>query len=257
MPLSALPADRAGRDWLDGLTDDLLLLVCKGLRPGPLGRHDFRQLCQRARRLANTLVVKAHVESWNEAAQMATRFPQLEELTVRICTLAELEGARAFLQHSAPQLTRLVSVEISEWEVPLEFVQHLCRSMPQLQRLGLPVVKPAHPPPELGRALVLELSAGLPELAELLPRMNQLLLQQHQQQHQQQQQQHLPRVVRNPLRQLQNSPSQSRPVLEVMSCITQLSQLTALKFEVRAYAMSALLFPLFSRPAATPLATIM
>ena len=133
-------ADPAERDWLGELPDDVVLLVSGYLPPGPIGRGDFRSLCKRTRRLANSTTTKARVSGWNQAAQMGTTFPQLEQLEVDKCISTELAGLREFLEHSVPQLTRLVSLEVGrELELPFGVMQQLCRGMPQLRRLKLPL----------------------------------------------------------------------------------------------------------------------
>ena len=140
------PADLEGRDWLGEIADDMALLVIDKLLPGPFGRGDFRRLCRRARCLANSTVARAQVHDWVEAARMGTTFPKLEGLAINPRTFvdreADMEGARAFLEHSAPQLTRLTSLEILQCEIPLELVEQLCRSTPQLRLLSVGQVRP-------------------------------------------------------------------------------------------------------------------
>ena len=140
-------AEPAERDWLGGLPDDVVQLVGKYLPPGPIGRGDFRSLCQRTRRLANSTTVKAQVWGWSQAARLGTTFPQLEHLEVVVVSPNDMPGLMAFLVHSVPQLTRLVSLEILQGQgIPVGVVQLLCGCMPQLRRLKLPRVQWNGPP---------------------------------------------------------------------------------------------------------------
>ena len=57
----------------------MVVLLYKAL-PRGVGQGDFSEHCRRTRRLANATITSARVETWHDAAQMGTAFPQLEEL---------------------------------------------------------------------------------------------------------------------------------------------------------------------------------
>ena len=145
----------AGGGLLDKLPDELVLLLYKELPPQSIGRGDFHALCQRTRSLGNSIVIKARVQDWSRAALMGATFPQLEKLVVEASSRAHLAGARAFLQHSAPQLTRLVSLEIGRMDLASRvLMQQLCSSMPRLQRLSIGTNRARVPVPEAQQSML-------------------------------------------------------------------------------------------------------
>ena len=115
--------------------------------PGPDRAH-FRSLCRLTRRITNTCVTVAQVEGWEEAEQLGTRLPHLQQLVVRPgqhqlgqLQLGQQQPARNFLQHSAAQLTKLTSLKMGGGSpLGLDMIPLLCSNLTRLQRLHLAVV---------------------------------------------------------------------------------------------------------------------
>ena len=119
-------------------------LVARCFPPGPDRAH-LRSLCRLTRGLTNICVTVAQVEGWEEAEQLGTRFPHLQQLEVGPNWRGQHQhdqhqAACNFLQDSATQLTKLTSLEVTGGTLNLDTMQLLCSSLPQLQRLDLAVM---------------------------------------------------------------------------------------------------------------------
>jgi len=114
-------------------------LVARCFPPGPDRAH-LRSLCRLTRGLTNTCVTVARVKNWEEAEQLGTCFPHLQQLEVGLFGADQHQPACNFLQTSATQLTKLTSLEVTGGALNLDTIQLLCSSLPQLQRLYLAVM---------------------------------------------------------------------------------------------------------------------
>ena len=107
-----------------------------GFIPAGPRRGAFRLLNGYYRRLANRCVIKARVDTWDEAALMAAdTFPLLEEMHIERAEYGP--NVPLFLEISAPQLTQLTRLECDSGSVPMAPALEVCRALPQLKHLKL------------------------------------------------------------------------------------------------------------------------